>query len=97
MSANPLRYAGGILSKGAFDAFKERINPERYGGAPLLGLNGHVLKAHGSSSRHAIKSAIRAANDMIKADLNHRIEADVLRANQLIAAPAPTPAPLPVV
>lgn len=90
LQANAIRATGAMLSKGAFNALKERINPERYGGAPLLGLNGHILKAHGSSNRQAIKSAIRAANEIIKADLNHRIEADVLRANALIAGPAPT-------
>ncbi len=88
MSANPMRYAGGMLSKGAFDAFKERINPERYGGAPLLGLNGNILKAHGSSNRHAIKSAIHAAGMILKADLNQRIIADIARANAAIAEPA---------
>src|SRR3954469_18829381 len=88
MQANPLRLTGGLLSKGAFDALKERINPERYGGAPLLGLNGHIIKAHGSSSRHAIKSAISGANEMLKADINQHIEADVARANELLAQPA---------
>ena len=88
MTANPLRKAGGLLSKGAFDALKERINPERYGGAPLLGLNGHILKAHGSSNRRAIKSAIHAANEMIKADMNQHIEADVARANEVLTQPA---------
>jgi glycerol-3-phosphate acyltransferase PlsX len=83
LKATPLRMAGALLSKGAYTALKERINPERYGGAPLLGLRGNVLKAHGSSNRHAIHSAIRAANEIIKADLNHRIEADVQRANAL--------------
>ncbi|MBZ0224616.1 MAG: phosphate acyltransferase, partial [Comamonas sp.] len=79
---------GAFLAQGAFKALKERVNPERYGGAPLLGLRGNVLKAHGSSNRHAIRSAIRAANEMIKADLNHRIEADVQRANLLLASEA---------
>jgi glycerol-3-phosphate acyltransferase PlsX len=88
ISANPLRYAGGILSKGAFDALKERINPDRYGGAPLLGLNGHILKAHGSSNRRAIRSAILAASQIIKADLNHRIGTDIARANAAIGRPA---------
>ena len=90
LQANPLRAAGALLSKGAFNALKERINPERYGGAPLLGLNGHILKAHGSSTRYAIKNAIRAANEIIKADLNHQIEADVARANLLLIAPLPS-------
>ena len=90
LQANPLRAAGALLSKGAFNALKERINPERYGGAPLLGLNGHILKAHGSSTRYAIKNAIRAANEIIKADLNQQIEADVARANLLLIAPLPS-------
>jgi phosphate acyltransferase len=87
MGANPMRVTGALLSKGAFDAFKERVNPERYGGAPLLGLNGHILKAHGSSNRRAIKSAIHAAHEMVKADMNQHIEADVARANELLAQP----------
>ena len=91
LQANPLRATGALLSKGAFNALKERINPERYGGAPLLGLNGHILKAHGSSTRYAIKNAIRAANEIIKADLNQQIEADVARANLLLIAPLPSP------
>ena len=90
LQANPMRATGALLSKGAFNALKERINPERYGGAPLLGLNGHILKAHGSSTRYAIKNAIRAANEIIKADLNHQIEADVARANLLLIAPLPS-------
>lgn len=85
LQANPLRALGAILSKGAYQALKDRVNPEAYGGAPLLGLRGNILKAHGSSNRLAICSAIRAANRTIKADLNQRIEADVLRANKLLS------------
>lgn len=88
LKANPMRYTGALLSKGAFNALKERINPERYGGAPLLGLNGNVLKAHGSSNRRAIKSAIHAANEMVKADMNQLMETDIARANELIGQPA---------
>jgi glycerol-3-phosphate acyltransferase PlsX len=87
LQANPVRATGALLSKGAFSALKERINPERYGGAPLLGLKGNILKAHGSSNRHAIKSAIYAASRIIRADMNHRIEADIARANDLLAVP----------
>lgn len=88
LRGNPMRAFGALLSKGAYQALKDRLNPERYGGAPLLGLRGNVLKAHGSSNRLAICSAIRAANETIKADLNHRIEADVLRANELLSQPS---------
>ncbi len=90
LRANPVRATGALLSKGAFNALRERINPERYGGAPLLGLNGNILKAHGSSNRRAIRSAITAASDMVKANMNLHIEADVARANDLLAAPTYT-------
>lgn len=89
MQANPLRLTGGLLSKGAFDALKERINPERYGGAPLLGLNGHIIKAHGSSNRRAIRSAIHGAGELVKGDINRSIEADVARANELLGETVP--------
>ncbi len=84
LRANPLRMGGALLAGGAFKALKQRINPERYGGAPLLGLRGNVLKAHGSSNRHAIKNALHIASDIVKADMNHLIEADVARANLAI-------------
>ena len=83
LQQNPLRMAGALLAKGAFNSLKARMNPDRYGGAPLLGLKGNILKAHGSSNRHAIASAIRAADKIIHQDLYHRIEHDIARANEL--------------
>lgn len=91
LKSSPLRMAGAMLAKGAFDSLKGRMNPDRYGGAPLLGVRGNILKAHGSSNRHAWASAIRAAGKIIRQDLYHRIEDDVARANELIKAPAPVP------
>ena len=90
LQSNPMRATGAFLSKGAFHALRDRINPERYGGAPLLGLNGHILKAHGSSTRHAIKSAIHAAGLILKADINQHITADIARANEAMAEPLPS-------
>ena len=93
LQANPVRIGGAILAKGAFDALKSRMNPDRYGGAPLLGVRGNILKAHGSSNRHAIASAIRAAAKIIHQDLYQHTEQDVARANALLAAPAVSDAP----
>lgn len=84
LKANPMRMAGAIFARGAFSALRRRIQPERYGGAPLLGLKGNVLKAHGSANRHAIKNAIRDASELIRIDLNGRIEVDVAKANEII-------------
>lgn len=62
---NPLRTMGAFLCRGAFRDLKEKLNPDRYGGAPLLGLNGTVLKAHGGSTRFALSHAIRIAGEVI--------------------------------
>ncbi len=91
LQANPLRIAGAVLAKGAFDALKTRMNPDRYGGAPLLGVRGNILKAHGSSNRHALASAIRAAAKIIRQDLYQHTAADVARANSLLTPPPPEP------
>ena len=87
LHANPLRWVGAALARGAFDALRRRTNPERYGGAPLLGLKGNLVKTHGSSTRQSWKNAIRVANVAIQSDLNRRIEVDVARANELIHQP----------
>ena len=49
---------------------REQLSPDNYGGAPLLGLKGNVLKAHGSSNRTAVMHAIRIAHEMIAADFS---------------------------
>ena len=52
---------GGALIRPAARKLRERLDPETYGGGYLLGLNGLVVIAHGSSSRIAIGNAIRHA------------------------------------
>lgn len=52
---------GGLMAKPAFAGLKKRMDYTEYGGAPLLGVNGGVIKAHGSSNAHAFYNAIRQA------------------------------------
>ena len=52
---------GGLLIRPAARRLRERLDPDTYGGAYLLGLRGLVVIAHGSSSRRAITNAIRTA------------------------------------
>jgi phosphate acyltransferase len=52
---------GGVLIRPAARHLRERLDPETYGGAYLLGLRGLVVIAHGSSSRRAIANAIALA------------------------------------
>lgn len=70
LKKSPVRMAGAFLSKNAFVELKELTDHEEYGGAPLLGIDGICIIAHGSSSGKAIKNAIRVASEMIKNEYN---------------------------
>lgn len=52
---------GGLILKNNFTELKRRLDSDEYGGAPLLGVNGIVIKAHGNSESKAIKNAIKQA------------------------------------
>jgi len=56
----PLRLLGAILLRGAFHSIKRQLDPDIYGGAPLLGVPGAVIIGHGSSSHKAIYYAVKA-------------------------------------
>ena len=52
---------GGLLIRPAARALRERLDPDTYGGAYLLGLKGLVVIAHGNSSRRAVQNAVELA------------------------------------
>jgi len=97
LMATPLRKAGAVLAQGALKSIKRRMDPEAYGGAPLLGLNGTVIKAHGSAREKAIMNAIRVAGETIQHKINDTIAREVAQANERLdlnkpAVQAPAPA-----
>jgi glycerol-3-phosphate acyltransferase PlsX len=93
LQANPVRALGGGLAKGAFKALKRRLDPEVYGGAAVLGVNGIVIKAHGSSGERAIMSAIRVAAEEIRHGLTEVVARRIAAANETLSTlPAPVPA-----
>jgi phosphate acyltransferase len=53
--------AGALLAKPALKAFKKQFDYAEHGGVPFLGVNGLLIKAHGSSNAKAIKNAVRQA------------------------------------
>ncbi len=94
LAANPIRKLGAALARNAFRTIKQRVDPDAYGGAPLLGLNGNVIKAHGSSREQAIMNAIRVSTEAIQHHINEIIQQEVARATQRFAQakiPSPTP------
>lgn len=63
----------GLGLKPVFTKMRTTLDSAEYGGAPLLGVNGICIVAHGSSKASAIKSAIRMAGDCVKHGLNEKI------------------------
>lgn len=74
IKGNPLRLCGAMLAQGAFKALKKKSSYETYGGSPLLGVNGVVIIAHGSSSALAVRNAVRVAMETVEHRVNQRIE-----------------------
>lgn len=68
---------GALLLKPGLIKFKKRLDYTEYGGAPLLGIKGVVIKAHGSSDAKAIKNAIKQANILVKNKVIEKIEDEV--------------------
>jgi glycerol-3-phosphate acyltransferase PlsX len=66
IKAGPITAVGGLLAKPAFRVVSKQLDPTEIGGAPLLGLNGVVIKAHGRSGALAIKNAIRQARKAVQ-------------------------------
>ena len=64
---------GYLMSRKSLREAYRRLDYAEYGGAPLLGLEGVGIVAHGGSSPRAIKNAIRAAKDAVQQDINGHI------------------------
>jgi len=88
LSATPLRKFGATLARRGFKNIKRRMDPEAYGGAPLLGLNGTVIKAHGSASAKAIMNAIRVATESIQHHICESITREIAQAHERVGGPA---------
>lgn len=86
----PLRLLGVWLLRHALTTIRQRINPELYGGALLVGVRGICIISHGASSRLAIQHAIRVAVESVVSRLNEQIVEELAR---LTAAPTGARAP----
>lgn len=80
------RKLGAYMARGAFRSVKSKLDPTPFGGAPLMGVNGLVVKSHGSSNRHYLMHAMRLARISLKEDLRQRLADDVDNVNSLLKA-----------
>jgi glycerol-3-phosphate acyltransferase PlsX len=73
------RRMAAMLMRPAFNDIRQRVDASEYGGAPLLGVNGTCIIAHGNSTPKAIKNAIHMAKRFIAERVTERIQEDIER------------------
>lgn len=81
---------GYLLSSGALKALRAHLDPNAHNGAVFLGLNGLVVKSHGSANVRGLANAIGVAHDLITDNVGDRIAQDLanFRAHRPSVAPA---------
>jgi glycerol-3-phosphate acyltransferase PlsX len=62
-------------------ALKDRLDPDVYGGAPLLGVNGVCMIGHGSSNARAVANGVAATARAIRGDLTGQIATSIAPAS----------------
>ena len=82
ITATTLGKLGGLLIRPASRRLRQRLDPDTYGGAYLLGLRGLAVIAHGNSSHVAIANAIRLAARGVEHDITGRLEARLPRRSE---------------
>ncbi|MDR2646944.1 MAG: phosphate acyltransferase PlsX [Oscillospiraceae bacterium] len=76
---NPITILGALCVSGGLKGLKKQMDYSEHGGAPLLGINGVVIKAHGSSDAKAFFNAARQAKRCVEGDLAENIRTALQR------------------
>ena len=79
MSRTLLAKAGYVLAKSAFDRLREKMDPAKVNGGVFLGLNGIVVKSHGSATADGFAAAVEMGADMADNGLVAKIGADLAK------------------
>ncbi|MFA4906294.1 MAG: phosphate acyltransferase PlsX [Candidatus Margulisiibacteriota bacterium] len=72
---NPITWLASILLLPSILGIKKKVDYNEFGGAPILGVNGVCIKAHGRSKAKAIKNAIRVAAEAVREKMVENIKA----------------------
>ena len=86
--SGPVSSLGGLLIRGAVGRLRRELDPERVGGAILLGLRRPVVVAHGSFGPRGIASAVKLARRAVDERMVERTHAALEAAGALRSAPA---------
>ncbi|MES2493311.1 MAG: phosphate acyltransferase PlsX [Pseudomonadota bacterium] len=70
---------GFLISRPATELLKHHLDPNNHNGAVFLGLNGVVVKSHGSANALGVANAVAVAARLLEENLTERIAADLAR------------------
>ncbi|MDQ2859800.1 MAG: phosphate acyltransferase PlsX [Pseudomonadota bacterium] len=87
-TADALSKLGALIARRSLKKMGERLDPGSINGGPFLGLNGIVVKSHGSADARGFATAIRLAADLARSDFAAEIDRNLER---LAAAPSQGP------
>lgn len=79
LKKNFITKLGAAILMPALKSFKKELDYTEYGGALMLGVNGAVVKAHGSSNAKAVKNAIRQAKSFVEHEVIQAIVQELER------------------
>ncbi|TBL77690.1 phosphate acyltransferase PlsX [Paenibacillus thalictri] len=72
-----------LIVKPGLSQFKNKMDYAEHGAAPLLGVDGLVMKSHGSSNAVAVKNAVRQARIAVQNDLVRSISAEISNGSEM--------------
>ena len=87
LMSSPISKLGTLLARSALMKFQEKLSPDA--AAPLLGLNGVVVKSHGGASARDFAAAIRMASKLAQSDFAAEIERNMTRLTAAVAEHQP--------
>lgn len=79
LKATPLSMLGALLAKPALNKLRMKMDPRRYNGAMMLGLNGICVKSHGGTDGLGFANAISVAAGLVNNSINEAIKEDYAR------------------
>ncbi len=87
LAMSPITRMGAWLARDAFLQLRKEIDYAEHGGAPLLGVDGISIIAHGASGGKAIKNAIRVAYEAVRHELNRNMVEAIRTSTRHVASP----------
>lgn len=76
---------GYLLARRSLQRFRDRMDPRRYNGAMLLGLNGIAVKSHGGTDALGFSNAIGVCHDLVVNKLNDSIKNELAAFEQAMS------------